>query len=111
MLALLPIASRQILVALDRNVQCHYDLDLHSGRNGPFAPLTPALSPLRGEGSRCASHARHWTHQAAASRASLSPQRGEGRGEGCEWPIASNSAGRPHSFERFLVALALPVRT
>src|SRR5437773_8728438 len=29
----------------------------------------------------------------------LSPQRGEGRGEGCEWPIAFNSAGRPHSFE------------
>src|SRR5439155_17878937 len=55
-------------------------------RNRPNAPLTPALSPLRGEGER---YAAYLVLLETGGAVPLSPQRGEGRGGGCEWPIAS----------------------
>ena len=47
------------------------------------APLTPALSPLRGERERFGDDRR-----ARAMGTSLSPERGEGRGEG---PLARHA--------------------
>ena len=82
-------------------------LSFCKGSSVPFSPLTPALSPLRGEGARrallvkatlIAARTASWcsceklgcTEDAATGkritariqRDSLSPQRGEGRGEG-----------------------------
>src|SRR5262245_16574372 len=53
-------------------------------RAGLVTPLTPTLSPLRGEGvAGVPARAATVSFQPRRRRVSLSPQRGEGRGEGC----------------------------
>src|SRR2546427_6025494 len=70
-----------------RSKRCSGVLVGTCGRRDPIAPLTPALSPLRGEGDRgaCAVKMRHLVF-------SLSPQRGEGRGEGCDCSLNDDIA-------------------